>query len=201
MAFTPKKYAPRLNAEALRRRKLDLTAKAAAWWLLALGILNLLMNDRLALALHMRYTYEAVPVISSLGLAYLLLGLYLRRSLSEPENQYLSVDLLLLFFWVQLVIVMKNKVYGRQIFAGEWLIFAVDLAFGVCLYLFRTDSSKMAAGAPEAKDAKIAARETILRLKDLLKEGKRVNPLPGPEDAVGPDGERKKVSEAAPHMD
>jgi hypothetical protein len=196
MALASKKFRSRISGEVMRVRRLDQLARAATWWLLALGLLYMLMDVRLSLYLHLRYTTESVPLLSSLGLAYLLLGFYLRRTLNEPENQYLSVDLLLLFFWVQLVLTLKNKLGGTGVFPGEWFVAFINLCFGVGLILLRTQSTKMMSGAPEAKDAKLAARETIARLKELLEQRKRVRPLPSNGDTPP-----KTLSEATPHMD
>jgi hypothetical protein len=202
MALTVKKNRPSFNPELLRVRRLDRVARAAIWWLLIQGLVDLLMGPRLSLYLDLRFTPESTPVLSSLGLAYLLLGLYLRRSLAEPEHQYLRIDLLLLFFWLQVVLTLKNRIGGTGVFPGEWAVMAINLAFGVALMLWRTSSAKMAPDAPEAKDVKRSARETIDRLKGLLEEKKRSNPLPTESlGELGADGKRKSLSEATPHLD
>jgi hypothetical protein len=152
----------------------------------------------------------AEPILRQLGICYLALGIYLRRSLDEPENRYFSVDLLTLFYWAQVIAISSLLFKGWDLFSGEKAIFAVNLGFALALLILRTKSSAMAEGAPEAKDARHAARETISRLKSLLEEKKRVNPiprdagLPPKEEATAHEEDPNaphRVSEAQPHMD
>jgi hypothetical protein len=202
---------PKISKEAKRRRRLELASKSATWWIVALGALALFTGDRWASLLGLRYVFLAEPILRQLGICYLALGIYLRRSLDEPENRYFTVDLLTLFYWAQVIAISSLLFRGWDLFSGEKAIFAVNLGFALALLVLRTKSSAMAEGAPEAKDAKEAARETIARLKSLLEEKKRVKPIPltaglpseeeeaaaKPEDPNAP----KRVSEAQPHMD
>ncbi len=192
-----------------RALRLSQTCKAAAWWMVFLGLLYLLLGDRTSHWLGLRFMTIAAPLLRSLGLCFLLLGIYLRRSLNEPEHQYMAVDLLTLFFWAQVIVTTSTRITGQAIFGGEWLIFAVNLAFGIALIVLRTKSSKMPEGSLEGKDVKVAARETITRLKELLEEKKRLNPIvpdaapPAAPKAPRPpaDPDHKPLSEASPHMD
>jgi hypothetical protein len=193
-----KSPAPYLSAESRRVIKLDQCVKAATWWLLALGACYLLTGEVTAYRLHLRYLSQAEPLLRLLGLAYLLLGLYLRRTAAEPENQVLTVDLLCVFFFMQAYVFLRCQIGGIQVFAGEWVIGAVSLGLGACLFLWRTQSTAAPVGTPGAQDAKLAARETIARLKRLIEEKKRTHPLPSPEAAPG---KAKPLGEVEPHMD
>lgn len=200
MAVSPKRFRPSLDPERLRIRRLDTVSQAACYWLLFCGALELFMGWQLSMWLHLRYIPEATPLTNSLGLSYLILGIYLRRTLHDPENQYLSVDLLLLFFWIQLIMTLKNALDGIAIFGGEWFIYTVNFVFALALIILRTPSSRMA-GAGATKDASVAARETIDRLKELLERRKRRIP-PLEEDPSAPQLPlHKPVSEVTPHMD
>src|SRR5581483_8900346 len=115
MAFSPKRRPQGLSPEGKRLRRLDLSAKSAIWWMLVLAFLYLATGNRFSIWFRLRYLMMAAPIMRSLGLAYGLLALYLRRSLSEPENQYLAVDLLTLFFVGQVLVVTNTAVTGEPV--------------------------------------------------------------------------------------
>jgi hypothetical protein len=199
MAFQPKKRSASLSPQALRVRRLDATAKAAARWLILQGLCYLLLGDRSASWFHLRFITVDAPVMRNAGLAFLLLGFFLRRSLREPENQGLSLDLLMLLFWCQTLITSTTWFRSDPVLGGEWVVAAFNLGFALALTILRTKSTQMAPGSPGAMEARQAARETILRLKSLLEEGKRTSPLP--DGTETPKGADKPFSEASPHLD
>lgn len=192
-----------MDRDRQRILRLDQGVRVSLKWLLATGLLHLLITERLAFYLGLRYSPSFSPVFRSLGLAEIMSAVYLRRSLDEPEQRYLAVDLLALYFIAQPVFTLHQQLAGERVYISEWVFAAIYLGLGACLAYYRTRSSKMAAGLPGAADAKeatkLAARETIARLKELMEEKKRSRPAPG---GHGQDGQPpKKLSEAAPHMD
>src|SRR5260221_8702015 len=97
----PSRPASKINPESLRLARLDTACRWAIRWIFLLGAVHLVAGTRISYYLLIRYVDFADNTLRSLGIAYLILGLLLRRTLSEPERQFYAVDLLMLFFWGQ----------------------------------------------------------------------------------------------------
>lgn len=162
-----------INLQTLRIKRLHALCRAGTWWMIALGLLSLATGDRYSLWLGPHTHKVAAPLMRSLGFSTLLLGIVIKRSLKDPQQQAMGVDLLALYFLFQVLIVTTAPLSEQPWIAGEWLVTAVNLAFGIALIILRSKSRNLAGYTLEAEDARLAAKETILRLKKLLEEKKR----------------------------
>jgi hypothetical protein len=195
-----------------RTGRLQNTVLAAGWWLGVQGLTYLLLGDRSAGWLHLRYNEKFAGLFNSTGVALLCLGLFVNRSVREARRQYLAIDTLALFFLLRSALAFGQALRGVSLTWMDWFALLMDLGLAGCLVFYRTRSAEMAApGTVVAYDFMEAARD----LKRWL-QGKRPafprqlgelhppgpagtpGPVPAETKAAPPDG---KHSEALPHMD
>jgi hypothetical protein len=179
-----------------REARLRLTVRAAGWWLMAQGLLYLVLGDQMAGRLHLRYDDYLEPYLRLLALSLLCLGFFLLKALRDPRRQYLGVDILILFLIGHVYFVLSYRLGYHALNPFEWFCACVDLGLAVSLVLHRTRSSQMkGAGTLLSENALDLARQTG---DWVQKKGPAPRPSLGGLDA---EEAGKGASEAIPHLD
>lgn len=144
-----------------RALRLQLTVKACAWWLAAQGVFLLVLGDRLASWLNLRWMPTMAPYLRLAGLSLLALALFVHRGVDQARRQYLAVDSLLLLMLGHSLLTLNQQRVGGDVTVVEWVIAGVDLALAVALLVLRTRSKNMhQAGALMVMDASTLVRQT-----------------------------------------
>lgn len=167
-----------------RAARLRQVVRACAWWLAAQGVLLLLLGDRLAGWLSLRWLPVMAPYVRLSGLSLLALALFVHRGVDRPERQYLAVDTLLLLLLGRVALTLSQALGGGFATGFEWATAGVDSLLALGLLVLRTRSSQMqAAGTLVATDAGLLLRQTTAWIAG---QGPRPEASLGPLDAEKP---------------
>lgn len=191
---------PESPEAAQRQARIEAWGRMAAAWLLIQGLLQWLAGPWVSSLLALRSSGDN-PFASQAGMASVALALALQRSLRQPENRGLAADLLSVLFWLRLILAM-SLFKRHDLYVGEQFIALGDLVFGIALAWLRLGGRRQGVPSPGDVDAKLAAAETISRLKSLLASlGKSSKPQP--RRVIPPYVKEggKPISEAQPTMD
>lgn len=159
-------------SDACSDQRLSLTLKLACYWLMLQGAVYLLLNERLAEILRLRYQATLLPYIRQSGLAMLALGLLLRRAVVDPRRQVLAVDVLLLMLLGKVCFMLAFRLGVDVLLPLEWVMLVVDLGLAGGLLLWRTRSSQMPASEG------LLAKPALAVGKDLKAWAQRKQPRP-----------------------
>jgi hypothetical protein len=121
-----------------RLQRLYSLSRLTIFWLLAQGLVLLLLNAWLARFLQLRFHPVSFPLIKTLAVALLGLGVFLLGSLKEPHQQTRTVDILILTLTGMISMTLLSFHFTPQIFTGEWIICCVNLIAVCCLIILRT---------------------------------------------------------------
>jgi hypothetical protein len=175
------------------------TVRLAAWWLMAQGLLYLVLNGTIAGRLQLRYDDYLEPYLRLLALCLLCLGFFLLKALRDPRRQYLAVDVLILFLMGHVYFLLSYRLSYNRLIPFEWFCGCMDLGLAVSLVLHRTRSTQMqGAGSLLSDSAVDLARQTS---QWIQKKGPAPRPSLGELDAQDPEKPGKGASEAIPHLD
>jgi len=211
---TTRGFSPGISAEETRQARLWLTVRAASWWLVAQGVLDLVIGGDFAGRLNLRYDDYLQPYLRLLALSLLCLGFFMLKALRDPRRQYLAVDVLTLYLMGQVYFLLSFRLGYHTLTPFEWLSGVLDLGLAASLVLHRTRSSQMqGAGSLLSDKALDLAKQTG---QWVQKKGPAPRPSlggldPAPPAAPGaagngtekPGAEKpgKGSSEAIPHLD
>lgn len=174
----------------LRAARLQKLVQACAWWLAAQGAFFMLIGDRLAAWLQLRWMPSMAPYLRLSGLSLLALALFVHRGVEQARRQYLAVDTLLLFLLGQGLLTLSRQMDSGDVTLVEWLSTAISLGLAGGLLVLRTRSRNMhQAGALLVMDASQLVRQTGSWI---------VGTGPKPKADLGPLGPEEDAPKAAP---
>jgi hypothetical protein len=214
------------TASEKRLRRLRRTVTLTAAWLGLQGLVAVVLNERLAQILGLRFDPMQSLLLRQYGLALLVLALFVRKAVEHPLRQALAVDLLLMMLVGRIFFTLSFRLTVDTLLPMEWLGLLVHLGLASCLGLWRTRSGEVEkqGGALISRPAADLARDLgrwaagkgprpELGLGDLEAASPAteasssapgpafVPPPPKPAQEAPPTDKPKPKSQALPHMD
>lgn len=173
-----------------RAARLQGLVQLCAWWLAGQGAFFLLIGDRLAAWLNLRWMPSMAPYLRLSGLSLLALALFVHRGVEQARRQYLAVDTLLLYLLGLVFLTLSRQVGSGDVTLVEWLSGAISLGLASGLLVLRTRSRNMhQAGALLVMDASQLVRQTGSWIAGTG---------PKPKADLGPLGPEDEAPKAAP---